>query len=136
MGSRNAPLTFRDDATHNQVGAAEQPLIFDNSILYGDFSDAAFPSGSDDPAWTRNFVFTTMKSNRNIEPELAFGWPWSATSFMMPDVSPLPGSPALDADYAATPPDDGFFDTTATFIGGVGPGDNWVLSGWAMFSDN
>lgn len=136
MGSKNAPLTFRNDETFNQIDAPENPLIFDNSILYGDFSDAKFPNSSDNAAATREFLFTTMTSNRNVDPRLTFGWPWSAVSFMMPDVSPLPGSPALDANYAATPPDDGFFDTTATYIGAIGPGDNWVLSGWAMFSDN
>ena len=53
----------------------------------------------------------------------------------MPDVQPLNGSPALDLNYVAQPPDNGFFEHV-DFIGGVGPGRNWVLDGWANFSDN
>jgi hypothetical protein len=53
----------------------------------------------------------------------------------MPDLTPLPGSPALDADFVANPPDDGFLKAVS-YQGAVGPGDNWILSGWATFSDN
>jgi hypothetical protein len=53
----------------------------------------------------------------------------------MPDLTPLSGSPALDADFVGNPPDDGFLQTV-DYIGAVGPGDNWLLTGWANFSDN
>jgi hypothetical protein len=132
-GSRRAPLTIRDDATWNQVPAGE--LVFDNSILFGNFADSGFPNSADRAQQTRDFVFTTMKRNRNVDPMLAFG-AWSAAQFAMPNVMPLEDSPALDVDYVKTPPDNGFFDTSVDFIGGVGPNDNWVLSGWAVFSDN
>jgi hypothetical protein len=132
-GSRRAPLTIRDDATWNHVTAGE--LVFDNSILFGNFADSGFPNSADRAQQTRDFTFTTMKRNRNVDPMLAFG-AWSATQFAMPNVMPLEDSPALDVDYVKTPPDNGFFDTSVDFIGGVGPHDNWVLSGWAVFSDN
>ena len=45
------------------------------------------------------------------------------------------GSPALDADFVANPPDNGFLDAV-DYQGAVGPGVNWILSGWASFSDN
>jgi hypothetical protein len=54
---------------------------------------------------------------------------------LMPDLTPLPGSPALDFDFVVNPPDNGFFEAV-DFIGAVRPGSNWVLSGWANFSDN
>ena len=53
----------------------------------------------------------------------------------MPDLEPLEDSPALDADYVAVPPDNGFLEAV-DYLGAVGPGNNWVLSGWANFSDN
>lgn len=131
-GSRRAPATIRDDASFNN--AANGELVFDNSILFGDFSDDAFGSGSDRPADTREFLFQTMAANRNVDPMLAIGAP-SHVKTLMPDLAPLADSPALDVDYVATPPDDGFL-VPVDFIGGVGPNDNWPLSGWANFSDN
>ncbi len=131
-GARRAPATIRDDATFNN--AADGELVFDNSILFGDFSDAAFGSSSDRAADTREFLFETMGANRNVDPMLAIGAP-SEFKTLMPDLSPLADSPALDIDYVATPPDDGFL-VPVDFIGGVGPNDNWPLSGWANFSDN
>ena len=129
--SRRAPLTLRDDATFNNVTAGE--LVWTSSLLHGDFSDAAFGS-SDRASATRDFLFTTMRNNRNTDPMLALG-SVNSVSALMPDVTPLPGSPALDVDFVSNPPDNGFFEQV-DFIGGVGPGHNWVLSGWAAFSDN
>ncbi|HUP66043.1 MAG TPA: hypothetical protein VM557_12275 [Thermoanaerobaculia bacterium] len=131
MNSRRAPVTIRNDSTFAHAASGE--LVFDNSILFGDFSDAAFGS-SDSAQQTRTFLFDTMKWNRNVDPLLAAGAP-SQIRTLMPDLTPLPGSPALDADYVAIPPDDGFFKRV-DFIGAVGPGDDWILSGWAVFSDN
>jgi hypothetical protein len=132
-GSRRAPFTIRDDASWNQVNANE--LVVDNSILYGSFEDSAFASSSDRPAQLRGFLFVTMENNRNADPRLAFG-AWHPLKFAMPDVTPLSDSPALDINYVKTPPDNGFFDTSVDAIGGVLPGNNWPLTGWAVFSDN
>ncbi|HUP45416.1 MAG TPA: hypothetical protein VM779_07870 [Thermoanaerobaculia bacterium] len=131
--ARHAPLTIRDTATFDNVNSGE--LVFDSSILFGDFSDARFPSSSDRAVQTRDFLFGTMKRNRNVDPMLALGSRVSSVTALMPDVSPLPGSPALNLQYVAQPPDDGFLEQV-DFIGGVGPGRNWVLEGWANFSDN
>jgi hypothetical protein len=65
---------------------------------------------------------------------LAMGTPTLIKTYM-PDLTPLSDSPARDADFAANPPDNGFFEQVG-FQGAVGPGNNWVLSGWANFSDN
>ncbi|HEX7151102.1 MAG TPA: hypothetical protein VF618_06405 [Thermoanaerobaculia bacterium] len=132
MGSRRAPVTIRDDASFNQLSAGE--LIVNNSILSGDFSDAGFASSSDRAQATRDFLFTTMARNRNTSPMLAIGGT-SLLQTLLPDLMPLDGSPALDADYVAVPPDNGFLEQV-DFIGAVGPGHNWILSGWANFSDN
>lgn len=131
QGSRNAPVNLRDSSTNNNANSGS--LVFDNSILFGDFSDAAFPSRTDGPQ-SRTFVFTTNKHNRNVDPLLAIGTP-SLLKTYMPDVTPLDDSPALDADMVAVPPDNGFL-RVVDFQGAVGPGNNWILSGWASFSDN
>ncbi len=130
-GTQFAPVTIESTQSQNLAGTE---LIFDNSILHGNFADAAFKSGAN-PAFTRKFLFEDMKFNRNVDPKLALG-SWNAKKLLYPNVEPLPDSPALDSNFIKTPPDDGFFDTNVTCIGGVCPGDNWVLTGWATFSDN
>ncbi len=130
-GSRRAPMSIRDDATFGN--AASNDLVVDGNIFHGDFSDAAFANSSDRAAQTRTFLFETMRRNRNVDPRLAIGAP-TLIKTLMPDLEPLADSPALDANYVVNPPD-GFFEPV-DFIGAVGPGANWVLSGWASFSDN
>lgn len=129
-GSRLAPLTFRDNSTFTNAGNGD--LVFDHSILHGSFEDSSFGS-SDQPANTRNFLFTTMKGNRNTDPMLRMGTPTLLKTYM-PDLEPRDDSPALDVNYVGYPAD-GFIEAV-DFIGAVGPGHNWVLSGWANFSDN
>ncbi len=131
-GTRLAPITIRDNSTF--TNAASGALVVDNSILFGSFADSAFPNTSDRASQTRDFLFTTMKNNRNVDPKLAIGTV-TLVETLAPDLTPLSDSPALDAGYLANPPDDGFLKAV-DFIGAVGPGNNWVLSGWANFSDN
>ncbi|MBV9492919.1 MAG: hypothetical protein JOZ54_01635 [Acidobacteria bacterium] len=133
MGTKNAPIDLRDAPTVASANSGK--LVIDNSILFGNFADAAFPSrpaGEADAS--RTFAFTTNKNNRNVDPKLAMGTP-SLIRTLTPDLSPLANSPALDADFVAHPPDNGFFEQV-DFQGAVGPGNNWILSGWACFSDN
>jgi hypothetical protein len=134
-GSRLAPLTLRDNSTFTNAAAGE--LVFNHSILHGSFEDAAFPgtgASGDQAANTRTYLFTTMTRNRNTDPVLGMGVP-SLVRTYMPDLMPAATSPALDADYVAYPPDNGFFEAV-DFQGAVGPGHDWVLTGWANFSDN
>lgn len=134
-GSRLAPLTLRDNSTFTNANGGA--LVFNHSILHGSFEDAAFPgtgASGDQAANTRNFLFTTMNRNRNTDPLLAMGTP-SLLRTYMPDLMPAGHSPALDADYVSYPPDNGFLEAV-DFQGAVGPGHDWILSGWANFSDN
>lgn len=131
QGSRLAPVSLRDGSTNNNANSGL--LVFDNSILFGDFSDAAFP-GRTDGGQSRTFVFTTNTRNRNVDPQLVMGEATLIRTYM-PDLTPLDGSPALDADFVANPPDNGFLEAV-DYQGAVGPGHNWLLSGWATFSDN
>lgn len=131
-GSRLAPITLRDTGTFNNAAAGS--LVVNNSILNGSFADAAFPNSADRADQTRTFLFTTMTRNRNVDPLLAMGTPTLVKTYM-PDLAPIATSPALDADFVANPPDNGFLDSV-DFVGAIGPGSNWILSGWANFSDN
>lgn len=128
-GAKNAPLFIDGGAA--QANAASGVLTFDHSILSGDF--AKYPAGVNG-APTIQHLFTTYRNNRNVDPMLAIGTP-TLLKTLMPDLMPLEGSPALDADFAGNPPDDGFLVPT-DYLGAVAPGDNWILSGWATFSDN
>ncbi len=130
-GSKNAPVNLRDAATVTNANSGA--LVLDNSILWGSFEDAAFPSRTDG-GQSRTFVFETNQHNRNVDPLLAIGTPNLIKTYL-PDLTPLADSPALDADFVAHPPDNGFFEQV-DFQGAVGPGNNWILSGWATFSDN
>lgn len=65
-------------------------------------------------------------ANRDIDPQLV------APTGFMPNWSPRAGSPALTG--GAIPPSDGFFDTSATFIGAIGT-DDWT-SGWTLTPNN
>jgi hypothetical protein len=66
-------------------------------------------------------------NNRQVDPLLP-----SATNVTAPVFKPLTDSPALMG--GATPPGDGFFDVTATFVGAVGATD-WT-AGWTAFPEN
>jgi hypothetical protein len=67
-------------------------------------------------------------SNRfDIDPKLA-----AATSVAAPSFKPLSDSPVLMG--GATPPSDGFFDVTATFVGAIGATD-WT-AGWTAYPEN
>jgi hypothetical protein len=130
--SRRAPVTIRDDATF--ANGTSSDLTITNSLLHGSFADSAFAGSSDRPQQTRDFIFDPAKMNRNEDPMLGFGAPSLIKTFM-PDLMPVSGSPALDVQYVATPPDDGFL-IPVDFIGAVGPGHDWILTGWANFSND
>ena len=53
---------------------------------------------------------------------------------LQPMVAPQPGSPARSGHLS--PPNDGFFDTSVFYRGGVNPNDSWIDDGWTTFADN
>ena len=71
-----------------------------------------------DPAW----------SNRQVDPGLSA----NAFSLTAPDFLPTAGAAALTG--AATPPNDGFFDPSATFVGAFGAIDWTAL--WTSFAQD
>lgn len=72
--------------------------------------------------------FTVVsESNRAVDPALS-----EASSLTAPNYLPTAGSPALSGGL--TPPNDGFFDTSATFVGAMGSTD-WT-AGWTAYPQN
>lgn len=132
-GYKKSSVAVRGAASLAQ--AASGALLFDNSVIYsaaGDFERNSDGTLKPDASATRDFLTQSMKSNQvGVDPLLV-----DPFNLDRPNVEPSAGSPALDSRYVKTPPDNGFFDTDVDYIGGVDPGDNWVLSGWASFSDN
>jgi hypothetical protein len=92
-------------------------LQFTNGIIYGNASDF----GGTDSAATRAWFEDPAALNRVVDPMLA-----DPFNTLVPNVTPLPGSPARDAKYAGT----------SGYIGGVDPNAPWIYDGWTTFSDN
>ncbi|WP_434384665.1 hypothetical protein [Melittangium boletus] len=75
------------------------------------------------------FLAAALRNHASVDPQLP-----GALDLKAPDFTPAAGSPLLAAENAAVPPADGFFDTSAQFVGAVGK-DNW-LAGWTAFPEN
>jgi hypothetical protein len=69
----------------------------------------------------------SLNNRFDIDPKLA-----APTSVSAPSFKPLADSSVLTG--GATPPNDGFFDSSATFIGAVGTTD-WT-AGWTAYPEN
>ncbi|HOM99803.1 MAG TPA: hypothetical protein PLM33_06060 [Acidobacteriota bacterium] len=83
---------------------------------------AAFSGGFSSVGWV-----TQEATNRIVDPLLR-----NPSSLLAPDFRPELNSPALNKNFVATPPDDGFFTTDVDFIGCAGPTDEWYR-GWTYF---
>jgi hypothetical protein len=118
-------IELRDQATADQ--AAAENLYFKNSIFFGNDIDndnwpAPQASGDIDEA----AIFTQAAwSNRLVDPGL------TANMLLLETPDFKPGSGAAALTGGATPPNDGFFDASATFVGAFGAED-WS-AGWTAF---
>ncbi|HEY4057384.1 MAG TPA: hypothetical protein VGM39_12290 [Kofleriaceae bacterium] len=127
-------LIFRDTATQTQLSAGN--LSIKNSILFGNGTNTnqlatlSTATGTTDFDASTYVYPTSGNTNLNVDP----GMPASMMSKTAPTFKPNASSPALTATNAATPPNDGFFDATATFIGAVGATD-WT-TGWTSYPQN
>jgi hypothetical protein len=116
----NAGLDIHGSETFKAV--ANQELDIRNSIFA---SAQNFEDGADfkESEW----ALAAAKGNRSIAPNNSG---LRSTDPTRPDLSLQSGAAALTG--AATPPDDGFFDPTATFVGACGETCP-ELSGWTAF---
>jgi hypothetical protein len=102
-------------------------IFWDNANLNDTFPADIMSMGMQNDGGFDEFAWCSaeMAANRFVDPQL------SSYSLGAPNYTPRRGSPALMG--GATPPSDGFFDVTATFVGAVGP-TNW-MTGWTRFAD-
>lgn len=119
---------FRDPETKAQLDANK--LEIKNSIF---FNNDASPTNFPPPQATGDidesaYINTAHADQINVDPGLVA----DAMSKTAPNFKPMPSSSALSG--GATPPSDGFFDTSATFIGAVGDVD-WT-AGWTAYPQN
>ncbi|WPB76690.1 hypothetical protein KYC5002_47845 [Archangium violaceum] len=74
-------------------------------------------------------LLAAVHNNRVVDPLLS-----AAVNAKTPNFKPTAESQALITSNSATPPADGFFDTSAKFIGAVGSTD-WT-AGWTAYPEN
>ena len=98
-----------------------------NNIAYAEVMGGAGPlsdddNGLDERAWFKD----PARKNSEVDPQIidCFG--------PKPDFTP---KATLSAN-AATPPDDGFFDPTASYIGAFKAGDTWATGAWVSYDRN
>jgi hypothetical protein len=130
MGFTDKVIDVDAAASVAQFNAGD--LFLKNSIIFDNVNitdtTTAWPETDNDAGFDeRAQFFAAALSNAAVDPALAAPYDLAAPNFL-----PASGSPALTG--GATPPSDGFFDTTATFIGAFGT-DDWT-SGWTAFPAN
>ena len=126
-------IDVRDSATFALATGASARLQFTSSLVWANGPDGMqhFLDNStdtfDESAW-----FTDAARGNRVGADPMLPAPFNATA---PGLVPAAGSPASTG--AATPPNDGFFDASATFLGAVPPGaaTNW-MTGWTAFPAN
>lgn len=101
-GFKERGIDIDGDPTTAQAQSGD--LSFDNGIVYGNT-----PNFAED-------VVSFVGTIEEIDPMLV-----APFNLMAPDFRPQASSPALDASRVRTPPDDGFFDTSVSYLGGVDP---------------
>ncbi|MBK6912151.1 MAG: T9SS type A sorting domain-containing protein [Ignavibacteriales bacterium] len=122
------PTGVRLDGQYTIEAAINNDMWLDNSVISGwntvDLDTVSAANQSFDiHSWFSNADGRTYANNSDLQ----LNDPFNLTN---PNFLPEVGSPLLSG--AATPPNDGFFDVTATFVGAFGPTD-WTFE-WSNFN--
>ena len=120
----------RVDGTSTITQANDGDLVIQNSLLEGCVEDGGMVGYFDFTPDEGDMVMITADwtTDNKLGEDPMLG---DATNLDAPNFIPAAASPA--ASDAATPPDDGFFDATATYMGAFEPdGDDW-MAGWTAF---
>jgi hypothetical protein len=127
MGFPKGP-EFRDAATLAQLQAGN--LEIRNSMLFGnDASMTNMPPAQTTGDIDESLYIDTAHDDRiNVDP----GLPAEMMSKTAPKFNLTASAAAMSG--GATPPSDGFFDTSATFVGAMGTED-WT-AGWTAYPQN
>jgi len=120
-------IVLDDAATRTQ--AENGALSVRNSIFWDNANDtASLPTKTGLDGFDPTALFLDASNqNRVTDPGLTAPLDLAAPSF-------LPKAGAAVRTGGATPPDNGFFDTTATYVGAIGDQD-WT-AGWTAFPAN
>lgn len=124
---------FRDAETQKQLDAVPARLEIKYSMFFNNDATATNMPTPQDPTIDiveANYITADNHDVMNTDP----GLPAAALSKTAPDFKPVAGAAALDPANAVAPPDDGFFDPTATFVGAIGAVD-WT-AGWTKYPQN
>jgi hypothetical protein len=116
MGFKERGLAIDQDSTIAEANIGT--LNFDNGIVFNNAPNIAPEIAP--------FATTIIE----IDPMIVDPY-----TLWAPDFRPAWGSPALDGSNVRTPPDDGFFDSSVTFIGGVDPSDDFTKGWTAAYQD-
>lgn len=124
-GFNKAGLDINNVTTHALAKSGE--LSVQNVITFGHKKMyASVVDGFDEKAWASDPAFNIVEQDPKLKD------PYNLTA---PDFRPGTDSPAVNGTVpVAKPPADGFF-SPVTFIGGIGPNDNWA-SGWTTTAQN
>jgi hypothetical protein len=128
VGYGRDAINMRDTATVNQANGGG--LVFDNAILFNNGSFGADGVGTFGSPETQTWIQAKSRKVLTDDPKLVDPY-----NRLTPDYSPGYLSPALRIDVVKNPPDDGFFKQV-DYIGGIGPGNNWLDGGWVYISEN
>lgn len=122
------PTGIRLDGAKTIQAAIDNNMWVNNSIIAGYTSAALDTISSNNLNFNINTWWTAENGRTfSTNTELGINDPFNLID---PDFLPGAGSPALTG--GATPPNDGFFDTNATFVGAFGSED-WTAN-WADFT--
>ena len=106
-------------------------LFIKNSIFFDNGNQTTWADATDnDGGFDEGAYFKNEPTNKQVDPRIT-----SALNLASPNFHPGANSPAMTAANAATPPSDGFFDATATYLGAIGGADDWTL-GWTSYPAN
>jgi hypothetical protein len=122
------PTGIRLDGGNTIQAAMDGTMWIDNSIVSG-WSSVAMDTTS---AGGRNFNIDTWFTNNGGRSYVNNTDVMLTDPFNLDNPNPIPTSSSPVLTGAATPPNDGFFDQSANFVGAFGT-DNW-MEGWTNFN--
>jgi hypothetical protein len=133
MGFGDVGFEIDHDSTVTQADAGN--IVFTNSMFYDNSTRGSGDNFSVGSSVTVAFdvdAFMTAEEKLNregVDPMIR-----DPFNLISPDYRPMSESPALNINYVATPPDDGFF-CPVHYLGGMDPGHDWTV-GWTTHSPN
>lgn len=125
------PTGVRIDGANTIQAAQNGTMTLNNMVISGWTSAALDTANANNLSFNVSSWFAANVNNRlfTTNDSLLLTDPFNLNA---PNLTPLPGSPLLTG--FAAPPNDGFFDPTATYLGGLSdnPANNWT-QGWAIY---